>query len=76
MTPPTPDQQSTVAWHISTYSPSGHASCVEAGPLSDGTARVAVRHSHHPAGTIQIYPASAWNALLTAIKGGHFNIPS
>lgn len=79
MTPPpapTSDPLSTVAWHISTYSPSGGASCVEAGPLRDGTHRVAVRHSHHPTGPTHIYPAPAWTTLLHAIKAGTFDLPT
>lgn len=75
-TAPTPDPLSTVACHLSTYSPSGSASCVEAGPLRGGTPRVAVRHSHHTAGTIQVYPAPAWTTFLTAVKTGDFDLPA
>lgn len=37
-----------IAWHISTKSDSNGGSCVEAGPLLDGSGRVAVRHSKAP----------------------------
>ncbi|MFI0357809.1 DUF397 domain-containing protein [Actinomadura sp. 9N407] len=46
-----PRERDRVAWHISTYSPDHGGSCVEAGPLADGTERFAVRHSHHPTPT-------------------------
>lgn len=36
------------AWRISSFSNSAGGSCVEVGPLSDPSGRVAVRHSHHP----------------------------
>ncbi|WP_084261607.1 DUF397 domain-containing protein, partial [Micromonospora rifamycinica] len=39
------DAMPEVAWHISTKSDSNGGSCVEAGPLLDGSGRVAVRHS-------------------------------
>ncbi|SPL93102.1 unnamed protein product [[Actinomadura] parvosata subsp. kistnae] len=34
-----------IAWHISSYSADGGGNCVEAGPLQDGSGRVAVRHT-------------------------------
>lgn len=37
-----------VAWHISTASASVGADCVAAGPIDDGSGRVAVRHSKDP----------------------------
>lgn len=37
-----------VAWRISSFSANGGGgNCVEAGPLTDSTGRVAVRHSKH-----------------------------
>jgi len=44
----TPEELTGVAWHISTFSENGGMQCVEAGPLTDGTERVAVRHSQRP----------------------------
>ncbi len=60
--------QVEAAWHISSYSPSGGGNCVEAGPLTDGTGRIAVRHSHRPNGPTLIYPPAAWHAFLTTLK--------
>lgn len=73
---PTPNELGPVAWHISTRSSSGGGSCVEAGPILDSTARIALRHSHHPTGPIQVYPSPAWTTFLTAIKAGHFDLNS
>ncbi|WP_199044703.1 DUF397 domain-containing protein, partial [Glycomyces salinus] len=39
-----------IRWKISTRSTNNGGQCVEAGPLADGSGRVAVRHSHHPEG--------------------------
>ncbi|MBX7268224.1 DUF397 domain-containing protein [Micromonospora sp. Llam7] len=62
-----------IAWHISTYSDSNGGSCVEAGPVLDGSGRVAVRHSKaRDAGTI-VYPAEVWSAFLRGVKGRSFN---
>ena len=61
-----------VAWHISTYSDSNGGSCVEAGPLLDGSGRVAVRHSRaRDAGTI-MYSADGWTAFLHGVKAHSF----
>jgi hypothetical protein len=38
----TPEALAKVRWHISTRSSSGGGNCVEAGPLNDGTGRVAL----------------------------------
>ena len=42
------DTSPPVAWRISTKSASNGGSCVEAGPVLDGSGRVAVRHSRAP----------------------------
>lgn len=60
------------AWHISSKSDHGGNTCVEAGPLLDGSGRVAVRHSHHPDGTILIYHHTAWTTFLSQAKEGKF----
>ncbi|WP_199044499.1 DUF397 domain-containing protein, partial [Glycomyces salinus] len=39
-----------IRWKISSRSTNNGGNCVEAGPLADGSGRVAVRHSHHPEG--------------------------
>ena len=53
-----------VSWHISTYSNSNGGSCVEAGPVRDGSGRVAVRHSQaRDAGTI-VYSGAQWTTFL------------
>lgn len=75
---PTPqglsDQERTgVAWHISTFSENGGAACVEAGPLGDGSGRVAVRHSHHPDGAVIVYTREEWRAFTRGIRAGEFD---
>ncbi|MQA25894.1 MAG: DUF397 domain-containing protein [Micromonosporaceae bacterium] len=63
-----------VQWHISSRSTSGGGGdCVEAGPLGDGTGRVAVRHSKHPDGPCVIYTRTEWVAFVAGIKDGEFN---
>ncbi len=62
-----------VAWHISTRSENGGGSCVEAGPLENGSGRVAVRHSHHPDGLTFVYTRAEWSAFLAGIKTGEFD---
>jgi hypothetical protein len=59
-----------VAWHISSRSDAGSGNCVEAGPLLDGSGRVAVRHSHYPDGPVLVYGARTWTAFLTALRAG------
>jgi hypothetical protein len=66
---------SPVSWHISTYSNSNGGSCVEAGPVRDGSGRVAVRHSRaRDAGTI-LCTGAEWTAFLGGVKAGIFTAP-
>lgn len=62
-----------VAWRISRRSPNGSGNCVEAGPLEDGSGRVAVRHSHHPGGTTFVCARAAWAAFVGRVKHGDFD---
>jgi hypothetical protein len=61
-----------VGWHISTYSANCGGNCVEAGPLMDGTGRVAVRHSKQPDGSAIIYTPDEWSAFIAGVKAGQF----
>jgi hypothetical protein len=63
----------TVAWHISTYSADTGASCVEAGPLSDGSGRVAVRHSKTPDAATIVYTRDEWDAFIAGVKDSEFD---
>lgn len=70
------DELAGVAWHISTRSANSGASCVEAGPLSDGTGRIAVRHSRHRDGQVIVYTRTEWDAFLAGAKDGEFDFPA
>ncbi|GIG88801.1 DUF397 domain-containing protein [Plantactinospora endophytica] len=59
-----------VAWHVSTRSGSGSGNCVEAGPVLDGSGRVAVRDSKDRGGHVLVYRNAGWNAFLDALRGG------
>lgn len=65
-----------VAWHISTRSASSGANCVEAGPLADGSGRVAVRHSRDRDGQAIVYTRTEWDAFLAGVKDGEFDFPA
>lgn len=62
-----------VAWHISTYSNDGGGSCVEAGPVLDGSGRIAVRHSRHPDAEVIVYTRAEWDAFLAGARSGEFD---
>jgi hypothetical protein len=64
-----------VAWHISTRSGSGGGNCAEAGPVLDGSGRVAVRHSRRPNGDVLLYDSVEWTAFLAGVKTGCFDSP-
>lgn len=68
-----PEERARIAWHISTYSPHNGGSCVEAGPLNDGTERVAVRHSKRPDAEVIIYTRAEWEAFLKGVRNGEFD---
>ncbi|MBM0204162.1 DUF397 domain-containing protein [Micromonospora tarensis] len=61
-----------VAWHVSTRSNSNGGSCVEAGPVLDGSRRVAVRDSKDRAAATLVYPVEGWTAFVLGIKDGEF----
>lgn len=64
-----PAEREGVAWHISTFSDN----CVEAGPLTDGTDRVAVRHSHRPDAEVILYTRPEWEAFLAGVRNNEFD---
>jgi hypothetical protein len=65
-----------VAWHVSTRSGNGDANCVEAGPVLDGSGRVAVRDSKDRTGPFLLYPAPGWAAFLDGLHAGRFTPPA
>ena len=67
------NEQAQIRWHVSTRSSNTSGQCVEAGPLADGSGRVAVRHSHHPDGSIIVYTKEEWAAFLAGAKDGEFD---
>ena len=50
---------------------SGDAGCVEIAFVGD---TVLVRHSKHPGGARISYSRAEWDALLTGVRGGTFDI--
>lgn len=63
-----------VAWHVSTRSGNGDGNCVEAGPVLDGSARVAVRDSKDRGGPVLLYADGQWAGFLAALKGGTLTV--
>ncbi|MEU8180939.1 DUF397 domain-containing protein [Micromonospora sp. NPDC049044] len=61
-----------VAWHVSTRSPDNGGNCVEAGPVLDGSGRVAVRDSKDRAAATLVYGAAGWTAFVAGVKDGAF----
>jgi hypothetical protein len=57
-----------VAWHVSTRSGNGDGNCVEAGPVLDGSGRIAVRDSKDRTGPVLVYGTTGWTAFLTTLK--------
>jgi hypothetical protein len=62
-----------IRWKTSSRSNSNGGQCVEAGPLADGSGRVAVRHSQHPDGSVIVYTRAEWTAFLAGAKDGEFD---
>lgn len=71
--PPNRDELAAVAWHISTYSANGGGSCVEAGPLGDGSGRIALRHSHFRDDSVIVFTRAEWAAFLAGANAGEFD---
>jgi hypothetical protein len=71
--PATAEELSEVVWRNSTRTRSGSGNCVEAGPLGDGSGRVAVRHSHFPTGAAIVYTRAEWEAFIAGAKDGEFD---
>ncbi len=70
------EELAAIGWHISSRSQDNGASCVEAGPLRDGSGRVAVRHSHHPDGAVIVYTRAEWEAFTVGVRLGEFDFPT
>ncbi len=70
------DELANVGWHISTQRQDNGMSCVEAGPLRDGSGRVAVRHSHHPDAAVIVYTRAEWEAFTAGVRLGEFDFPT
>lgn len=68
-----PEELDRVGWRISGRSSGGGGNCVEAGPVRDGSGRVALRHSHHPRGQAFAYGADEWRAFLDDVKQGTYD---
>lgn len=62
-----------VAWRTSTRSDAAGGNCVEAGPLLDGSGRIAVRHSKGPDSRVIIYTRPEWDAFIAGAKDGEFD---
>lgn len=62
-----------VAWRKSSKSDGTSGMCVEAGPLSDGSDRVAVRHSKAPDAAVIVYTRGEWEAFVGGVKEGEFD---
>jgi hypothetical protein len=65
-----------VAWHVSTKSDGASGNCVEAGPLLDGSGRVAVRHSKASDAAVIVYTRAEWDAFLAGVRSGEFDFPA
>jgi hypothetical protein len=59
-----------VAWRVSTKSDGGSGNCVEAGPVLDGSGRVAVRDTYDRGGPVLVYRSAGWTAFLAAVRSG------
>lgn len=68
-----PQELAGIRWKISSRSSSNGGQCVEAGPLTDGSGRVAVRHSRHPESSVIVYTRAEWTAFLAGAKDGEFD---
>ena len=71
----TPEELAGITWRISTRSANGGGQCVEAGPLGDGSGRVAVRHSRRPGAEVIVYTRAEWEAFVGGVKDGEFDFP-
>lgn len=72
---PTPQDvnPTQVDWQISTQGTSDTGDYVEAGPLTDGSGRVAMRHSRYPDGPVIVYTPEEWEAFIGGVKDGEFD---
>ncbi|MGW7444681.1 DUF397 domain-containing protein [Kitasatospora sp. NPDC054795] len=59
------------SWRTSSYSGANGGACIE---VADGFAGVMpVRDSKDPSGPALLFPASAWQAFVTAVRTGEFD---
>ncbi|MBO1420061.1 DUF397 domain-containing protein [Streptomyces sp. FH025] len=61
----------TLAWRKSSYSGPDGGDCIEVA-LASLPGAVPVRDSKDPHGPALVFPASAWEAFVTAVREGDF----
>lgn len=71
--PPSQGDLAKTSWHVSSFSDSGGPNCVEAGKLTDGSGRIALRHSKHPGESVILYTRAEWDAFVAGVKAGEFD---
>ncbi|MFJ6385052.1 DUF397 domain-containing protein [Kitasatospora sp. NPDC092039] len=60
------------SWRKSSYSGPNGGACIE---VADGFAGVMpVRDSKDPSGPALLFPSSAWQAFVTAVRTGEFDV--
>jgi hypothetical protein len=69
------DELAGIVWRKSRHSGSGGngGSCVDVGPVTDGTGRVAIRHSQHADGPVIVYTRTEWEAFTAGVRDGEFD---
>ncbi len=60
----------SVLWRVSSRSSSGGGNCVEAGPFTDRTSRVAIRDTKDRDGGTIIVTTAPWTAFLRTVQTG------
>ncbi|MFD8751301.1 DUF397 domain-containing protein [Kitasatospora sp. NPDC059577] len=57
-----------LVWRKSSYSGTNGGNCIEVAPGLPGL--IPVRDSKDPDGPVLVFPASAWNSFLCAVRTG------
>ncbi|MFB7122336.1 DUF397 domain-containing protein [Kitasatospora sp. NPDC056273] len=64
------NELAVIAWRKSSYSGDNGGNCIEVAPGFPGL--VPVRDSKDPQGPALVFPASAWEAFVAAVREGDF----
>jgi hypothetical protein len=62
-----------VGWRVSSRCDANGGNCLEAGPVQDGSSRVAIRQNVSQDGPVVLCTKEEWEAFVAGVRAGDFD---